>query len=80
MLSNYPNPFNPETTISFSIAEGTIGTLSIYSIRGQLIESHRFNAGRQDFIWNAIEQSSGIYLYKLETRGHSEIRKMLLLK
>ncbi len=79
-FSNYPNPFNPETTISFEITQGMTGKLSIYSIKGQLIESHRFNAGKHDFIWNAEEQSSGIYLYKLETGEHSEIRKMLLLK
>ncbi len=80
LVGNYPNPFNPTTSISFDIAEGAIGILSVYTIKGQLIESHLFNSGHHDHVWNAQNQSSGIYFYKLETEGSSQIRKMLLLK
>jgi len=79
-LSNYPNPFNPETKISFSIVAGTTGILSIYNIKGQLVKSQKFNSGNHEFTWNAEEQSSGIYFYKLKTDDYTKTRKMLLLK
>ena len=80
LLQNYPNPFNPLTTISFSIKENEVGTLSIFNIKGQIIELHRFESGTHDFSWDASNQASGIYLYKLESESIIETRKMLLLK
>jgi predicted outer membrane repeat protein len=77
---NYPNPFNPITTISFDIKENETGILTIFNIKGQLIESHRFESGKHNYLWDASEQSSGIYLYKLHTESITETRKMLLLK
>ena len=79
-LSNYPNPFNPLTSISFDIKENETGTLRIFNIKGQLIESHRFGSGKHNYLWDATEQSSGIYLYKLQTESITKTRKMLLLK
>ena len=79
-LSNYPNPFNPLTTIKFDIKEFEVGVLSIYNIKGQLIESHQFEAGQHNFQWDASSMSSGVYLYKLQTEGTVENKKMLLLK
>jgi len=78
--SNFPNPFNPETKISFSVSEGSSGVLSIYNIKGQLIESQKFDSGKHEFTWNAEEQSSGIYFYKLKTDNYSKTKKMILLK
>jgi hypothetical protein len=79
-LSNYPNPFNPTTSISFNIKEHEKGTLSIYNIKGQLIESQLFESGQYNYLWDASTQSPGIYLYKFETKSIIETRKMLLLK
>ena len=79
-LSHYPNPFNPTTTISFDIKENETGTLSIFNIKGQIIESHQFESGKHNYLWNALNQASGIYFYKLQTETTSETRKMLLLK
>ena len=79
-ISNYPNPFNPITTISFEIKEGEVGTLTIFNLRGQLIESHEFNTGNHDYTWNADEYGSGLYFYKLKTESSIQTRKMLLLK
>jgi len=79
-ISNYPNPFNPTTTINCEIKEGEKGILSIFNIKGQLIESKQFEPGQHNYLWDASKQSSGIYLYKLETENVTEIRKMLLLK
>jgi len=78
-ISNYPNPFNPTTTISFEIQEGGSGTLTIFNLKGQSIESHEFNAGNHDYTWNADEYGSGLYFYQLKTKISIQ-RKMLLLK
>ncbi|MCK5051884.1 MAG: PKD domain-containing protein [Candidatus Cloacimonetes bacterium] len=80
LFSNHPNPFNPLTTIRFDIKENEKGILSIYNIKGQFIESNQFESGQYHFNWNASGYSSGIYLYKLETKSVIETRKMLLLK
>jgi hypothetical protein len=79
-LSNYPNPFNPLTTIKFNIKENEVGVLSIFNIKGQLLESHRFEAGEHNFQWDASDMSSGVYLYKLQTENNTVNKKMLLLK
>lgn len=80
IFSNYPNPFNPETNIKFDIFENETGTLSIYNLKGQLIDSSEFSSGSHNYIWDASQHSSGIYLYKLETKSKTVTRKMLLLK
>jgi len=80
LYGNYPNPFNPITKIQFDIKENETGILSIYNIKGQIIESHQFESGLHNYIWNASVQSSGMYLYKLETESVIQTRKMLLLK
>jgi hypothetical protein len=79
-LSNYPNPFNPITTISFDIEIGKTGILSIYTVKGQLIEFHEFNSGKHVYTWNAKDHGSGIYSYELRTGDLQKVRKMLLLK
>jgi hypothetical protein len=76
-LSNYPNPFNPETTISFTISrefnENT--ELGIYNMKGQKIKSfnlEQFSTGMHSLVWNGEDDggsnvSSGIYFYKLSS-------------
>ena len=85
---NYPNPFNPFTTISFSLPkEGNI-ELSIYNIKGQKVKTLYSGIaveGSHKVIWEGIDKnekavSSGIYFYKLETDKKDLTRKMLLLK
>jgi len=79
-LSNYPNPFNPSSTISFEIQEGEKGIMSIFNLKGQLIESGEFNAGNHHYTWNADDQSTGLYFYQLKTEISIQTRRMLLLK
>ena len=79
-ISNYPNPFNPSTTISFSIKEEETGTLSIFNLKGQIICSKEFNSDRHNYSWNADTESSGIYIYQLETDSTIKTGRMLLLK
>ncbi len=88
-LSNYPNPFNPSTTIKFSIQNDSKIELSIYNIKGQKIKSlvqNDFTKGSHSIVWNGDDElgnsvSSGVYLYKLNVDGKNEaVKKCLLLK
>jgi hypothetical protein len=72
-LSNHPNPFNPETTISFSLNTGNIedAEISIYNTKGQKVDSlpvilSRVDGSQYSTIWNAEKFSSGIYFYQLK--------------
>ncbi len=88
MKHNYPNPFNPETTINFELPQNSQVNLNIYNIKGQLVKpvvSSVRSAGSHSVLWsgtNDINQpiSSGIYFYKLVTGTFSEIKKMVLLR
>ena len=80
LKSAYPNPFNPITTIAYDIKEGETGTLTILNIKGQKIVSECFVAGIYEFKWNAVNNASGIYFYKLQTESYSKINKLLLLR
>ena len=92
MLTNYPNPFNPTTTISFSLnTENTEDTeIIIYNLKGQRVKTFECHAEpvevRHSIIWNGTDDnnkpvSSGIYFYKLISDGKNiASKKMLLLK
>ena len=79
----YPNPFNPQTTISYEISQTGNVKVDIYNIRGQKIETlvnEQQSAGDYKLIWNATHQASGVYFLRFQTTGHSETRKMILMK
>ncbi len=83
LYSNYPNPFNPTTTIQFDLKETSIVTLRIYNSLGELVaelENGRMSAGRYTRIFAASNLSSGIYFYKLKANNFVDIKKMTLLK
>ncbi len=88
MEQNSPNPFNPTTTISYSIPKDDKVELKVYNIKGQLVKTlvnDHLEAGSHKAVWNGDNQSgknvsSGIYLYRLEAGGRAIARKMLLLK
>ncbi|NOX67101.1 MAG: T9SS type A sorting domain-containing protein [Chlorobi bacterium] len=83
LYSNYPNPFNPTTTIQFDLKETSIVTLRIYNSLGELVaelENGRMSAGRYTRIFDASNLSSGIYFYKLKANNFVDIKKMTLLK
>ena len=80
---NYPNPFNPSTTIKFAIPEASDVTLSVYNSIGELVTTltkGNMPAGNYFKIWDATNQASGIYIYRLETKNFVQSRKMLLIK
>jgi PKD repeat protein len=80
LAQNYPNPFNPSTTIYFSVQEGRTAELQIFNTKGQKLVAQEFYSGSHNFEWNASNQSSGIYFYKLISDDFAETRKMILLK
>ena len=89
MLSqNYPNPFNPSTTIKFNIPKSGNVKLSVYNVRGQLVNNlidSNMIAGDHAVVWNGMDSqnrsvASGVYFYRIETDGKIESKRMVLMK
>ena len=89
LSNNYPNPFNPATTIQYALPQAADVELTVYNVVGQvvrtLVAQHQ-SAGRYTVAWDATDDgghslSSGMYFYHLQAGGEfREVRKMLLLK
>lgn len=87
-LSNYPNPFNPETTVSFSIPNSGDVEVHIYNVKGQLVNTllrEKLNAGQHKIRWSSKNNSnenctSGIYFCKIKAGNQVKTSKLLLLK
>ena len=83
MNTAFPNPFNPVTRISYVLPKTAVVGLSIYDVRGGLVETLVAGtkpAGEHVAEWNATGQPSGIYFYRLEVGNYTETRKMVLVK
>ncbi len=86
LYQNHPNPFNPSTQISFSLANAGNVNISVYNALGQKVEelvNDNMNAGTHNVEFNTSSSSaiaSGLYFYKLETTNYSKTMKMLLIK
>ena len=83
--SIYPNPFNPTTTIRFSVGGENMGSvhLDIYNITGQLVETlidEKMTPGEYSILWNGSTAPSGIYFTRLTSGGKTKTMKMILLK
>lgn len=86
--SNYPNPFNPSTTIAFSIPGAGDVKLCVYNIKGQKVKellNGNMAKGHHKIVWNGRDGnnrsvSSGIYFLKLESGGNTSVRKAMLMK
>jgi len=80
---NFPNPFNPETKIRFSINGNHYLKIKIFSITGQLIITlfnDNLSTGNYELIWNASGYPSGVYYYQLQADDYIITRRMTLLK
>jgi hypothetical protein len=86
--ASFPNPFNPATTIPFTLAEAGEVQIVIYDVRGErvhtLVREVR-DPGHHRVVWNGRDQSgrpvaSGVYVYRLVTTSHLAARKMLLIR
>ncbi|MCF7793803.1 MAG: carboxypeptidase regulatory-like domain-containing protein [Candidatus Cloacimonetes bacterium] len=90
LFANYPNPFNPNTTISFNISDDNSGNviLEIFNMKGQKVKTllnEQMESGLHFAQWNGTNDrqkpvSSGIYFYKLKTENYSSTKKMILMK
>ncbi|MCD6181901.1 MAG: carboxypeptidase regulatory-like domain-containing protein [Candidatus Cloacimonetes bacterium] len=88
LTGNYPNPFNPETTICYNLAKDADVQIAVYNTRGQkvrtLLEGYR-SAGKHSVVWNGEDSAgksvaSGMYFYRLKTDHSQDVRKMILMK
>jgi subtilisin-like proprotein convertase family protein len=80
---NYPNPFNPATTIRFNMSKPGFTSLKVYDILGKEVANlvnQNMNAGSHSINFNASALPSGVYFYKLETDGFTDVKKMSLIK
>ena len=89
LRENFPNPFNPSTTIRFSVPATSVVSLEIYNIIGQkvrtLIDAQSYEQGRWDVVWNGkndagLSVPSGTYISRLTTPGGVFSRKMIMMK
>jgi hypothetical protein len=89
LLQNFPNPFNPETTIKYNVAEGGNVALRIYNVVGQVVRTlvaEQQSAGRYTVRWNGnddrgVSVSSGIYFYQITAGSEfQDVKKLMLLK
>lgn len=85
LIGNYPNPFNPSTTIKFIMPERSEVTLEVFNVLGQLVVTQRLGerqAGEQSVQFNAASLASGMYNYRLHMASSNEtlVGKMMLLK
>ena len=81
--SAYPNPFNPVTKINFTLSVDSEVSVQIYNMQGRLIEtlaSQNMHAGSHSLVWNADNQSSGIYFVKMIAGKDIDTQKLLLVK
>lgn len=89
LKNNSPNPFNPSTSISFTILKPAKVTLTIYNVLGQevtrLISNKHYETGNHSIEWNGKNKhsqavASGVYFYRLEAGGFSQTKKMLMIR
>jgi hypothetical protein len=87
-VHNYPNPFNPETTISFSLQEVAEISIEIFNLRGQKVRTvvnSQYEAGHHSVVWDGNDKrgravASGVYMYRIKYEEDSISKKMMLVK
>jgi hypothetical protein len=86
LLTNYPNPFNPETTIEFNVKKNEKGYLTIFNIKGQVVKEYpEFQDGKHCVVWSGDDKhgkevASGVYFYRLKTGSYNTVKKMIMMK
>ena len=84
----YPNPFNPETTISYDLPEQSFVEITIYDMLGKKVRTivnEKQNPGHKSILWNAKDDygtvvSAGLYIYQVQADNFIQTNKMILLK
>jgi hypothetical protein len=83
LKNNYPNPFNPSTTITYQLVKAGSIKLIVYDMTGRVVATlvnGEQPIGSYSVPWNASNISSGVYFYKLTAGNFSQIKKMVLIK
>ena len=83
LFPSYPNPFNPITTIKFSVETFHATSISIYNLTGRLVETlikDEIPVGNYEITWNASSQPSGVYFVQLSNGESVQTQKLILLK
>jgi hypothetical protein len=83
LAQNFPNPFNPGTTIRFTIPSSEVVTIDVFSLLGQRVGtvcSATYPAGEHSIRWAAEGLSSGVYLYRLQVGNSRATRRMMLIR
>jgi hypothetical protein len=83
LSQNYPNPFNPNTNIKFSIPKNSFVKLVVFDVTGQEVASivnEQLNAGNYSYNFDASNIATGVYFYKIQADGFSDVKKMMLIK
>ena len=88
LFQNFPNPFNPSTTIKFNLSSDSPVHIKIFDVTGELIKTITADvqtAGEHEIVWDGtndkgIRQPSGIYVYQIVTNSQTDAKKMILLR
>lgn len=88
LKSNYPNPFNPTTTIAYSVLERSFTTIEVFNSKGQKVRTllnQIMDAGNHTITWNGTDDrnmtvTSGVYMLRMTSNNYSSVRKMILMK
>jgi len=83
LWQNFPNPFNPSTTISFSLLSRSFVSLKIFDVLGKevaVIVNEELPGGTYTRVWNAGSMPSGVYFYRLHAGSYTETKSLMLLK
>jgi len=83
LSQNYPNPFNPVTKISFDIPKQSFVILKIYDMLGREVETLVNDVKAPGYYvvdFNGSELSSGVYFYRFQSAGFTDIKRMLLIR
>ena len=83
LMSSYPNPFNPTTTINFAIPSDSQVSIAVYNLQGREVATlakGSYDAGNHQVIWNADSHSSGVYFAKMVSGSYVNTQKLMLVK
>ena len=88
LSQNFPNPFNPETKISFTLDERTNVSIKIFNVQGELVKTltaKEYFPGNHEIVWNGKnelgqQQPTGIYFYEMRSGSFAQAKKMILLR
>lgn len=83
LYQNYPNPFNPSTFIRYQVPEKMHVSIKVFDVLGNHIKTlvdEVKNEGYYEVEWDAANQPSGVYFYKIKTSNYTKTRKMILLR